>query len=132
MFNTRAAVGNFGEVVFAHFFLLLEAEWAVVGGDHLQMVLLESRPELFLVPFFAQWWCKDILRRLKPWLLYVVEREIEVLRASLSIDWQAPVAGLANFFQRIIAAQMYDVHRRTGHLRQRDGARGSLGLGCGR
>ncbi len=36
MLDARAAVGNFGEVVLAQFFLLLEAERAMVGGDDLQ------------------------------------------------------------------------------------------------
>src|SRR6266481_3057145 len=31
--DSGAAVGNFGEVVFAHFFLFFEAERAMVGGD---------------------------------------------------------------------------------------------------
>src|SRR5207248_9734923 len=54
MFNPGPAVGNFREIVFAEFLLFLEAEWTVISGDDLQMVLLQSFPEFFLVPFFSQ------------------------------------------------------------------------------
>src|SRR6185437_14472170 len=52
--DARPAVGNFREVVLAEFFLFLQAEGAMVGGNHLQSVLRQPLPEFFLVPFLAQ------------------------------------------------------------------------------
>ena len=47
MLDAGAAVGNFGEVVAAHFFLFLEAERAVIGRDDLQVVVLRARSTVF-------------------------------------------------------------------------------------
>src|SRR5438046_7915617 len=63
--NAGAAIGNLGEVVFAKFLLLLEAEGAVVGGDDLQRVFRQALPEFFLMPFFAERRREDVLRAFK-------------------------------------------------------------------
>src|SRR6266403_1389077 len=47
--DSRSAVGNFSEIVFTHFFLLFETERTMVGGNYLQMILLQSVPEFFLM-----------------------------------------------------------------------------------
>jgi hypothetical protein len=52
--DAGAAVGNFREVVLAEFFLFLEAEGAVVGGDDLQSVFGKALPEFFLVLLFPE------------------------------------------------------------------------------
>ena len=39
MFDARSAVGNFCEVVDAEFFLVFKAEWTVIGGNHLQVIM---------------------------------------------------------------------------------------------
>src|SRR5215813_2379538 len=93
------------------------------------MILLESIPELVLVPLLAQRRSENILRALEARLLHVVERKVQILRTCLSIDRQTAIASLANFFERIVAAQMDDIHRRSGHLGQCDGAGRSLSLG---
>src|SRR5262249_762987 len=60
MFDARAAVGDFSEVVSAQFFLFPETEGTVIGGDNLQCVMSKSMPELFLVPFFAEGRSEDV------------------------------------------------------------------------
>ena len=49
VFDARAAVGDLGEIVLAENLLVFETERAMVGGDHLQVVVLEAVPELRLV-----------------------------------------------------------------------------------
>ena len=43
--DAGAAVGDLGEIVLAENLLVFEAERAVVGGDHLQVIVLEAVPE---------------------------------------------------------------------------------------
>ena len=43
--DARAAVGDLGEIVLAEDLLVFEAERAMVGGDHLQVIVLEAVPE---------------------------------------------------------------------------------------
>src|SRR5258708_32541528 len=108
MLNAWAPVGNPGEVVFAHLFLLLKAEWAVIGGNHLQVILLEAIPQFFLVPFFAERRRKDILGAFKAGLVHIVQGEIKILRTGLGIYRQSAVAGFAHFFKRIIGTKEHD------------------------
>ena len=49
VFDAGTAVGDLGEIVFAKRFLVGEAEGAMIGGDHLQMVVLQAVPEFGLV-----------------------------------------------------------------------------------
>src|ERR1700678_4398184 len=58
--HSRAAVGNFCEVANPHFFLLLEAERAVVGRNYLQVIARQALPQFLLMPFFAKRRCKNI------------------------------------------------------------------------
>src|SRR5262245_28884162 len=109
MLNAGTAVGNLGEVVLAHLFLFLETERAMIRRDPLKMVLLESSPKLFLVPPLAQRRSKDILGRFEPGLVHVLEREIEILGTSLRVHRQSAIAGLADFFKCVIAAEVHDV-----------------------
>ena len=76
MLDAGAAVGNFGEVVLAEFFLFLEAEGAVVGGDDLQRVFREALPEFFLMPFFAQRRSEDVLGAFEAGRVHIFQREI--------------------------------------------------------
>ena len=62
MFNAGPAVWNLGEVAASEFFLLLETEWTVIGGNNLQMIALETVPEFFLMPFFAKRRSENIFR----------------------------------------------------------------------
>ena len=44
MFDTRAAVGNLGEIGAPEFFLLLEAERTMISRDDLQIIAGQSLP----------------------------------------------------------------------------------------
>src|SRR5215510_6980942 len=44
MLNTRTAVRNFAEVIAPEFFLLLEAEGAMIRRDHLKIVSAQAFP----------------------------------------------------------------------------------------
>src|ERR1019366_7097909 len=116
------------EVIATEFFLFLEAEWTVIGGDDLQMVPLEAAPEFFLMPLFAKRWREDIFRAFKVGDVEVFDRQIQILRASFSINGKAAVPGLANFLESFIAAQVHDVDRSSGHLRQGNRAGHGLSL----
>ena len=131
MFDAGAAVGNFGEVVLAEFFLFLEAERAVIGGDDLQRVLREALPEFFLVPLFAQRRGEDVFGAFETGRVHVFEREIEILRAGFGVGGQAAVARFADFFEGVVAGKMDDVDGRAGHFGERDGAGGGFGFGGG-
>jgi len=74
--DAGAAIGNFREVVFAQFFLFLEAEGAVIGGNYLQGILSKTLPEFFLVPFFAQRRRENIFGALEARGVHIFEREI--------------------------------------------------------
>ena len=104
----------------------------MIGGNHLQVIVFQSRPQFFLMPFFAQRRSEDILGAFEAGRVHVFERKVKILRTGLGVDRQAAIAGLANFFQRVVAAEVHDIDGGIGHLGQGDGARSSLGLGRGR
>src|SRR6266478_6161512 len=87
--DARAAIGNFGEIVLAELFLLLEAEGAVVSGDDLKRVLRETLPELFLMPFFAERRSEDVFGALEAGRVHIFERKIQVLRTGLGVGGKA-------------------------------------------
>ena len=95
----------------------------MVGGDHLQIVLCEALPELFLVPFLAQRRSENIFGGFKAGHIHVFQRKIKVLRAGFGIGAQSAVARLADFFERVVAREVHDINRRAGHFRQSDGSR---------
>src|SRR5204863_1239261 len=127
-----AAIGNLREVVLPQFFLLFETKWTVIGGDDLQVIALESVPELLLVPLFAQRRRENILRAFKAGYIEILDGKIQILRASLRVDRKAAIARLPNFFERFVTAQVHDINRRAGHFRQRNRPRRGLSLRCGR
>src|SRR5260370_2252134 len=104
--DARSAVGDFGEIVFAHFLLLLETERTMVGGNNLQMVLLQAVPELFLVPLLAQRRRENILGSFESGLVHVVDGEIQILRTRFRVHPQSPIAAFAHFFKSAFAAHM--------------------------
>ena len=52
VFDARAAVGDLGEIVLAEDLLVLETERAMVGRDHLQMIVLQPVPQFRRMVFF--------------------------------------------------------------------------------
>src|ERR1700689_3082728 len=93
------------------------------GQGSVEMIALEGRPELFLMPLFAKRRGEDIFRALKTGNIKVFDREIQILRARFGIDGKAAIARLPNFFESLIAAQMNDVDRSSRHLCQGDRTR---------
>src|SRR5580692_1868889 len=104
MLDAGASVGDFGEVVAAQFFLFFETEWAVVGRDYLQVILLQSVPEFFLVPLLAQWGRENVFRSFESGYVEILDGKIEILRTSLGIHGKASIAGFANFFEGVVTA----------------------------
>src|SRR5271157_3461357 len=49
VFYSRTAVGDLGEIVLAQNLLVPKAERAVIRGDHLQVIVLQAVPELWLM-----------------------------------------------------------------------------------
>ncbi len=64
-----SAVGDLGEIVFAHGLLIAEPEGAMVCGDHLEIVAAQPVPKLRLVPVIAQWWGQNIFCPFEPFLV---------------------------------------------------------------
>src|ERR1700683_1007357 len=88
------------------------------------------------MPLLAQRRRENVLCAFETRGVEVIERKIEILRARLGINRQAAIASLAHFFERLVATQMNDVQRRSGHFgksnRSRDGLRlGGRGAGQG-
>src|SRR5581483_4516360 len=73
MFNAWASVGDFRKVISSQFFLLLEAEWTMVGRDILKMVALKAIPQFLLMPFLAQRRGKHILRAFEIGSIHVLD-----------------------------------------------------------
>src|SRR5260370_1694893 len=96
--DAGAAIGNFGEVVLAKFLLFLEAEGAVIGGDHLQSIFGKTLPEFFLVPFFAKRRRENVFGAFKSGRVHIFKREIQVLRTRLGIGGEDSVAGVGDCF----------------------------------
>ena len=60
--DARPAVGDLGEIVLAQHLLVFETERAMVGGDHLQVIVLQSVPQLRQVLLRAQRRREHVLR----------------------------------------------------------------------
>ena len=132
MLDAWAAVGNLREVILPEFFLFFETERAMISGDDLQVIALQSIPQLLLMPFFPQWRRENILCAFKAGYIEILDGKIQILRASLRVDRKSAIARLTNFFKRIVTAQVHDINRRAGHFRQRNRPRRGLSLRCGR
>src|SRR5437868_2245271 len=95
------AVRNLREVAAAEFLLPLHAEGAVIGRDHLQIVIAQAAPQMFMVMLGAERRRADVFGALElaftlsGWLAaQIVLGEKEVLRAGLGVGGQAAIARL--------------------------------------
>src|SRR6185437_12702031 len=132
VFDAGAAVGDFGEVVLAEGLLVGEAKGAVVGGDNLQVIVLEAVPELLLVFLFAQRRREDVFRVFEGFAGHLVfDGEQEILRAGFGEGGQAAVARFANLVEGVFAGEMHDVDGGSGDFGHGDGALHGFGLGDG-
>ena len=121
-------VGDLGEVAAAEFLLLLEAERAVVGGHHGQVVGAQPAPQRALVLPRPQRRRGHVLGALEVRPGQVVQGQVQVLRAGLGEHVLAGVPGLGDRLQRLGGRQVHDVQRGAGHLGQGDRPVGGLGL----
>ena len=76
MLHAGPAIGNFREVIASHFLLFFETKGAVVGGDDLQMVTLQTIPQFFLMPLLAQRRRENIFSAFKSGRVEILERKI--------------------------------------------------------
>src|SRR3954451_8002436 len=114
MLDAADAVGDLGEVADADLLLLLEAERAVVGGHHRQLVQAQTLPQVAGVRLVlgAQRRRAHPLRPLEPGLgELVLDRQVEVLRARLPEDVLACVLGRGNLLERLGRRHVHDVQR---------------------
>ncbi len=129
--DARAAVGNLREIVFAEDLLVFETERAVVGGDHLQMIVLQTFPEFRQVLFGAQGRRENIFRAFEIRPLQLFDGEQQILRAGFGESRDAAVARFAHLVERVLRREMHDVHRHAGDLGHGDGAMHRFGFGDG-
>ena len=54
VFDAGTAIRDLGEIVFPEHLLILETEWAMIGGDHLQVIVFQTVPQLRQVLFGPQ------------------------------------------------------------------------------
>jgi hypothetical protein len=128
--DARAAVGDLGEIVFAEHLLIFEAERAMVGGDHLQMIVLQAVPQLRLMIFSRSGGVKTYFA---PSKLGRSSSSMESSRYCGQVSanaGNAAVARLAHLVERVFRREVHDVDRRAGDLRHGDGAMHGFGLGA--
>ena len=128
--DARAAVGNLGEIVFAEDFLVFETERAMVGGDHLQVIVLQAVPEFRLMLLGAQRRREDILGAFEIGPLQLFDGEQQILRAGFGECRHAAVARFAHLVERVFRREVHDVDRRAGDFRHGDGAMHGFGFGA--
>lgn len=126
--HARQPVGDLGEVAAAHLLLPGEAERAVVGGDHLEVVGAQSAPEGGLVFAWPQRGRADVLGPLEVRLGEIVGGQEEVLGAGLAEDGKSLVAGRRQLGDGFLGGDVDDVERRVGDAGQLDRAVRRLGL----
>ncbi len=126
--DARQPVRDLGEVAEPHLLLRLEAERAVVGRDHRQVVRAQPAPQRRLVLAGPQRGGADVLGALEPGPGEVVVGQEQVLRAGLGEGVVPLVARLRDLRQRLLRRQVHDVDGRVRDLRQLDRPVRRLGL----
>ena len=140
--HTADAVGDLGEVTQTEFFLILEAERTVIGGDHREFVHAQALPEIALVAVAhladvmrivitrAHGCTAHPLRAFEAGLAEgLLEREPQILRAGLGEHVASVVAGGRDFVERVTGRHVHDVERNVaGDVRQDDGPVGGFGF----
>src|SRR5688572_22237562 len=108
MLDSGRAVGDFSEIVASQFLLLFHAEGTMVGRNNLEVVHLQTLPELRLVRLLAQRRRHYILRALEI-VAVIIDGKEKVLRASLGERGDAAIASLTYLVQSIGAREVDDV-----------------------
>src|SRR3954447_14825907 len=107
MLHTGRAVGNLGEVIATQFLLLLHTEGTMVRRDHLQIVHLQTFPQLSLVRFVTQGRSHYVLRAFKV-ITVVIDRKEQVLRTRFSERRYSAIARLTHLMQRVSTRKVND------------------------
>src|ERR1043166_7857906 len=110
MLHAWSTIRNLREIVAAHLFLFLETEWTMIRRYNLEVVALQSIPQLFLMPFLAQGGSEYILCPFKSWRFEVFDRQVEILRASLSVHGKSTITRFSDFLEGIVATHVDDVN----------------------
>src|SRR6188472_1946110 len=111
MLDAADAVGDLGEVPDADLLLLLEAERAVIGRHHRQLVQAQTLPQVTRVVLVlrAQRRRAHPLRPFEAGLgQLVLDRQVEVLGACLAEDVLALVLGGGDLFERLRRRHVHD------------------------
>ena len=114
------AVGDLREIVLAQDLLVLEAERAVIGGDHLQVVVPKPVPQLGLMLLGSKGRREHVLGALEVRPGQLVLGEKEVLRAGFGECRKAAVTSFPHFVQRVLGGKVDDVDRHLRDLRHGD------------
>ena len=128
----RDAVGNLGEVILAHRFLIFEVERCVIRAHRVDQAAGQGIPEDVLVRNVAQGRGHDELGAFEIRFLGVGFVEHEVLNECFDEDVHPALAGGDGFAQGFEAAQMDDVSVRAGHGGEGHEVMHALGLHAGR
>jgi hypothetical protein len=120
--DAGTAIRDFAEIAAAELLLLLEAERAMIGRDHVEGVRTQAAPKLVVIPFFAQRRREDVLGPVEARLVVAIDVEQQVLRTGLGVGHDAARLRHAQLVQRVITAQMHDIDRRPRHLGDRQRA----------
>ena len=92
----------------------------MVGRDDLQVIAAQSFPEFLLIFDAAQRRRHHIFRAFKIRLFVIAVIQQQILRARFGIRSQAQIARILHVFQRVVAAQMNNVHGRIRHFGERN------------
>ena len=124
--DTGKSVRDLGEVASAEFFLLGEAEWAVVGGHDRQVVCSQTPPERGLMLAGTKWRRADELGPLELRARHVVLRQEQVLGTGLGEGVLPAVASFDYSSESRSRGQVDNVQRSPCHLGESDGPGGRL------
>src|SRR5258707_9195994 len=81
--DAGSAIGDLGEIILAERLLVFEAERAMVGRNHLQVIVFEALPQLWRMMLLAQRWREHVLSAIEARSRQLFHRQQQILRAGL-------------------------------------------------
>ena len=142
MLDAADAVRDLGEVPESQFLLVLEAERAMIGADHGQLVHAQTLPEIALMSMThladvmriivsrPQRRAADPLGPLEARLTQgLLESQPQILRTGFGEDVATVMSRCGHLVQRVPSGHVHDVQRHiAGHMRQHDGPMRGFGF----
>jgi hypothetical protein len=119
LFERGNPIGNFREVVIAHFLLRMEIERRVIGGDSLDEAIAQPVPKYRLVAHIAQRWRHDVFGPFETRLLSGGFIQREILNECFDGDANTALACGDRLIESLPAAQVDNVRRGAGQLGER-------------